>query len=122
MERFQKTETLLKEYKFEKYNSWKITVTERLNKFLQENVLKICEQAASSETSQIFSYYLNCTACMFLNLLLEQSNLILFLHNFCNVTFFILIYIKFSLQINYFTGNRYDETVFLPLNYLRANS
>lgn len=121
MERFQKTETLLKEYKFEKYNSWKITVTERLNKFLQESVLKICEQAASSETSQIFSYYLNCTACMVLNLLLEQSNLILFLHNFCNVTFFILIYIKFSLQINYFTGNRYDETVLLPLTYLKAN-
>lgn len=91
MERFQKTETLLKEYKFEKHNSWKITVTERLNKFLQENVLKICEQAASSETSQIFSYYLKLHCMHILNVLLEQSNLILFSHNFYNLAFLVLI-------------------------------
>ena len=51
VERFQETELLLKEFKSEKHSAWKIAASERLHKFLQENVLKICNQGSNFETS-----------------------------------------------------------------------
>lgn len=51
MKRFKTTESLLKEYKLEKYETWKVTATEMLNKFLQEKVLKKFRQETNTEIS-----------------------------------------------------------------------